>query len=50
MLSAWNCGVGLAVVIPAADARGALETLAGKGHAAWEIGVVEKGDGGVLFA
>ncbi len=49
-LRAWNMGIGLAAIVPAAEVAPALEALHSGGHAAWEIGVVEAGDGGVVFA
>lgn len=50
MLRAWNCGIGLAVIVPEADARTTLEALAAAGYEAWEIGAIEAGAGGVVFA
>lgn len=49
-LRAWNWGVGLAVIVRPRDAAAVLAWLAAEGHGGWEIGVVEPGEGGVLFA
>ncbi len=49
-LRAWNWGIGLAVIVPAAEADAALAWLAAGGHGGWRIGVVEDGDGGVVFS
>jgi phosphoribosylformylglycinamidine cyclo-ligase len=49
-LRAWNCGVGLAAIVPASEAAAAVAWLRAEGHGGWEIGVVEPGAGGVVFA
>jgi phosphoribosylformylglycinamidine cyclo-ligase len=49
-LRAWNMGVGLAAIVPRAEAGAALDALRAAGSEAWEIGAVEAGEGGVVFA
>jgi phosphoribosylformylglycinamidine cyclo-ligase len=45
MLRTFNCGVGMAVVVPEAHAEQALEELAAAGEQAWSLGRIEAGDG-----
>lgn len=52
MLRTFNCGVGLAVVLPANEATAAIERLRGSGERAWIIGRIERSDErapGVVF-
>jgi phosphoribosylformylglycinamidine cyclo-ligase len=49
MFRTWNAGVGLVAIVRASDSPKALAWLESAGHRAWEIGVVEKGEGGVVF-
>ncbi len=45
MLRTFNCGIGMVVVLPAADADAATAELAAAGIPAWPIGMVVKGKG-----
>ncbi len=49
MARVFNLGIGMVVVLPAADAYRALDLLRGQGHRAVELGAVEPGSGGVRF-
>ncbi|MEM7250889.1 MAG: phosphoribosylformylglycinamidine cyclo-ligase [Pseudomonadota bacterium] len=49
MYRTFNCGIGLVVVTPPADADAVLATLRASGEAAWRIGHVETGDGAVII-
>ena len=42
----FNCGIGMVVVVDAADAKRAAEHLRASGEAVYEIGSIEKGPGG----
>jgi phosphoribosylformylglycinamidine cyclo-ligase len=42
----FNCGIGMVVVLDAADARRAAEHLRASGETVYEIGSIEKGPGG----
>jgi phosphoribosylformylglycinamidine cyclo-ligase len=42
----FNCGIGMVVVVDAADARQAAEHLRGSGETVYEIGSIETGPGG----
>ena len=42
----FNCGIGMVVVVDAADARRAAEHLRASGETVYEIGSIEKGPGG----
>lgn len=44
MLRTFNCGVGMAVVVPETHAEQALEELAAAGEQAWSLGRIEAGD------
>jgi phosphoribosylformylglycinamidine cyclo-ligase len=46
----WNDGVGMAVILPDRQAPDALAWLATESVAAFSIGAIEAGDGGVVFA
>jgi phosphoribosylformylglycinamidine cyclo-ligase len=49
MLATFNCGVGMAVIIPAGELPVALDTISRGGHTAWQIGeVVTRGDGAAV--
>ncbi|MCI0669861.1 MAG: phosphoribosylformylglycinamidine cyclo-ligase [Myxococcaceae bacterium] len=45
MYSTFNMGLGLICVVPADQARRAVEALASKGVLAWEVGHIEQGSG-----
>lgn len=46
MLGTFNCGVGMVVILPDAELPKALDTIAHRGHTAWQIGtVVTSGSG-----
>jgi phosphoribosylformylglycinamidine cyclo-ligase len=47
MLRTFNCGVGMAVVVPEAQAERALEALSTAGEHAWSLGRIEVGTGDV---
>ncbi len=47
MARVFNLGIGMAVIVPAADAHKTLDLLRTAGHRAVEIGDVERGDGQV---
>ena len=49
MFNTFNMGVGMSVVVDAADVEVALETLRAAGEDAYVIGEVVKGDEGVIF-
>jgi phosphoribosylformylglycinamidine cyclo-ligase len=42
----FNCGIGMVVVVDAADARRAADHLRASGETVYEIGSIEKGPGG----
>jgi phosphoribosylformylglycinamidine cyclo-ligase len=45
MFRVFNCGIGMAAVVAAADAKRAAETLRAAGESVYEIGVIEPGRG-----
>ncbi len=45
MYRTFNCGIGMVLCLPPAEAATALDLLADAGEAAWEIGVIEAGTG-----
>jgi phosphoribosylformylglycinamidine cyclo-ligase len=45
----FNCGIGMVVIIDAAQAEAALSTLRAAGESAQLIGEVRRGDGGVTI-
>lgn len=49
MRRTFNCGVGMIVVVAAADVNAALESLDASGENAWQIGEVLAGDGSVDY-
>jgi phosphoribosylformylglycinamidine cyclo-ligase len=49
MYRTFNCGIGMAVVVPAARAAAAVEFLSARGESAHIIGEVRAGDRGVLI-
>ena len=46
MHGVFNCGIGMVVVVDAADARRAADHLRASGETVYEIGAIEKGPGG----
>jgi len=42
----FNCGIGMIVVVAAADAKRAAQNLRASGETVYEIGAIEKGPGG----
>lgn len=48
-LRTWNAGIGLVAIVRASDSEGALAWLESAGHSGWQIGAVERGEGGVVF-
>ena len=42
----FNCGIGMVVVVAAADAQRAMKALRDAGETVYEIGAIEKGPGG----
>ncbi len=49
MYRTFNCGIGMVVIIDAAQAEAALSTLRAAGESAQLIGEVRRGDGGVII-
>ena len=49
MFNTYNMGVGMSVVVAAADANRAVEVLRGAGEDAWIMGEVVAGEGGVIL-
>ena len=49
MRRTFNCGVGMIVVVDAADVATVIDRLAESGESAWEIGHVVDGPGPVRF-
>lgn len=49
MFNTYNMGVGMSVVVDAADANRAVEVLRGVGEDAWIMGEVVAGEGGVIL-
>lgn len=45
LLRTFNCGVGMVVVLPEAQAMQAIEMLAARGDKAWRLGRIEAGSG-----
>jgi phosphoribosylformylglycinamidine cyclo-ligase len=41
----FNCGVGMVVVVPAAETGAAIAAFNAAGETAWQIGRIEAGDG-----
>ena len=50
MRRTFNCGVGMAVIVSAAQAEQAIDILNGLGESAWQMGRVEPGDQTVVYA
>ncbi|WP_405222503.1 phosphoribosylformylglycinamidine cyclo-ligase [Lentisalinibacter sediminis] len=50
MLRTFNCGIGMAVVLPRERADEALALLAEQGEQAWPIGEIAAGDGGAIIS
>jgi len=50
MLRTFNCGIGMAVVLPRQHAQAALAVLAEHGEQAWPIGEIAAGDGGAIVS
>ena len=49
MRRTFNCGVGMVVVVDAADADATVATLAECGETAWRLGEIKEGSGGVDY-
>ncbi len=49
MRRTFNCGVGMVVVVDAADADATVATLAAGGESAWRLGEIRAGAGGVVY-
>jgi len=49
MFNTYNMGVGMSIVVPAAEVDTALEILKAHGEDAYVIGEIVKGDDGVVF-
>ena len=49
MFNTYNMGVGMSVIVDAADANRAVEVLRGAGEDAWIMGEVVAGEGGVIL-
>ena len=49
MRRTFNCGVGMVVVVDAADADTTLVALADGGETAWQLGEIRAGAGGVVY-
>ena len=49
MYNTFNMGVGMSIVVPAAEVEAALEILKAQGEDAYVIGEIIKGDDGVVF-
>jgi phosphoribosylformylglycinamidine cyclo-ligase len=49
MRRTFNCGVGMVVVVDAADADATMATLAAGGESAWRLGEIRAGAGGVVY-
>ena len=49
MFNTYNMGVGMSVVVPAAEAEAALEILRANGEDAYLIGEIIGGDDGVIL-
>ncbi len=50
MLRTFNCGIGMAVILPRRQAQDALALLAEHGERAWHIGEIAAGDGGAIIS
>ena len=49
MFNTYNMGVGMSVVVPAAEVDKAIEILTENGETAYVIGKIVKGDEGVIL-
>ena len=49
MYNTYNMGVGMSVVVPAAEVDKAIEILTANGETAYVIGEIIKGDDGVIL-
>ena len=49
MFNTFNMGVGMSVIVPAAEASAALDVLRGCGVEAYAFGELVEGDGGVIL-
>jgi phosphoribosylformylglycinamidine cyclo-ligase len=50
MLRTFNCGIGMAVILPRQRAEEALDLVAEHGERAWHIGEIAAGDGGAIVS
>ncbi len=50
MLRTFNCGIGMAVILPRQRAQDALDLVAEHGERAWHIGEIAAGDGGAIVS
>jgi len=50
MLRTFNCGIGMAVILPRQRAQDALDLMAEHGERAWHIGEIAAGDGGAIVS
>ncbi len=50
MLRTFNCGIGMAVILPRQRAQDALGLMAEHGERAWHIGEIAAGDGGAIVS
>ena len=49
MYRTFNCGIGMAVIVPSAHTAAALQLLAGQGESARVVGEVRRGERGVVI-
>ncbi len=49
MRRTFNCGVGMTVIVDAAQADAAIDRLNASGETAWRLGTIVAGDGEVQY-